>query len=155
MTTTIAVVSDTHCHSWSQVHPDIRRAVSEADIAVHCGDFSRMNVVDGIRREARRAVVVHGNSDAVDIRRTIPYVEELEVEDKRIGVTHPAWGGPPFELTELLGDFPRAVDLLLFGHLHDPVTRSGTEFTSSTRARATRHSWCRPRWRWSRSRATT
>lgn len=132
MTTTIAVVSDTHCHSWSQVHPDIRRAVSEADIAVHCGDFSRMDVVDGIRREARRAVVVHGNSDPVDVRRTIPYVEELEVEGKRIGVTHPAWGGPPFDLTELLGDFPRAVDVLLFGHLHDPVNevRDGVHFVN-------------------------
>ena len=81
MTVTIAAVSDTHCRTWDEVHPDIRRALVDADIAVHCGDFSRMDVVEGIRREAKRAVVVHGNSDPVDIRRAIPYVEELEVED--------------------------------------------------------------------------
>ena len=123
MTTTILVVSDTHCRDWDEVHPDIRKVVAEADIAVHCGDFTRMGVVDGMRRDARRAVVVHGNSDPVEIRRAIPYVEVLEVEGKRIGVTHPAWGGPPFEPQELFPDFPDPVDAILFGHLHETVNQ--------------------------------
>ena len=123
MATRIVVVSDTHCMEWQEVHPDIRMAVSEADIAVHCGDFTRMGVVEGIQRSAVRAVVVHGNSDPVEIRRAIPYVEILEVEGKRIGVTHPAWGGPPFEPRELLADFPGPVDAVLFGHLHETVNQ--------------------------------
>ena len=123
MTTSIAVVSDTHCHHWEHVHPDIREAVAQADIAVHCGDFTRMGVVEGMRSSAKRAVVVHGNSDPVEIRQAIPYVEVLEIEGLRIGVIHPAWGGPPFELQELLPDFPDPVEAILFGHLHQTVNR--------------------------------
>ena len=123
MTTSIAVVADTHCHEWEQVHPDIREAVAQADIAVHCGDFTRMSVVEGMRNSAKRAVVVHGNSDPVEIRRAIPYVEVLVIDGVRIGVIHPAWGGPPFELQELLPDFPDPVEAILLGHLHQTVNR--------------------------------
>ena len=119
MTTTIAVVSDTHCMEWEEVHPGIRDAVSEADIAVHCGDFTRMSVVEGMRRHSRRAVLVHGNSDPVDVRRELPPIEVFGVEGLRIGATHPAWGGPPFQLDELLEDFESPVDVVLFGHLHE------------------------------------
>ena len=121
MATRIVVVSDTHCRGWDEVHPGIRAAVSEADITVHCGDFTGMGVVDGVRRNARKAVVVHGNADPVELRRAIPYVEVMEVEGQRIGAIHPAWGGPPFELEGLLGDFPEPVDAILFGHLHETV----------------------------------
>ena len=120
----IAVVSDTHCLDWSEVHPDIKAALADADIAVHCGDFSRMSIVDGVRACSKRAVVVHGNSDPVEIRRAIPYVEVIEVEGVRIGVTHPAWGGPEFELEALLPDFPEPVDAILFGHLHETLNES-------------------------------
>ena len=132
MTTRIVVVSDTHCERWEEVHPEIKSAVAQADIAVHCGDFTRMDVVEGVRRSAKRAVVVHGNSDPVEVRRAIPYVETLEIEGVRVGVTHPAWGGPPFEPDELIADFAQAVDVVLFGHLHEPVDerRDGVHFIS-------------------------
>ena len=35
MVTRIVIVSDTHCREWDEVHPDIRREVAEADIAIH------------------------------------------------------------------------------------------------------------------------
>ena len=126
------MVSDTHCGDWGEVHPDIRVAVAEADIAVHCGDFTRMGVVEGVRQNAKRAIVVHGNSDPVELRQALPYVETLEIEGQRIGVTHPAWGGPPFELDELLPDFPGIVDAVLFGHLHETVNerRDGVLFVN-------------------------
>ena len=117
------MVSDTHCRRWEEVHADIRNAVSEADIAVHCGDFIHMDVVDGMRRHSKEAVVVHGNSDPPVVRNAVPYVEVMEVEGKRIGVIHPAWGGPEFELEELLPDFTDPVDAILFGHLHEPVNQ--------------------------------
>ena len=106
--------------------------MSQADIAVHCGDFTGLSVVDGVRQAAERAVIVHGNSDPVEIRRELPYVEVFEVDGKRIGVTHPAWGGPPFELDELLPDFPDPVDVVIFGHLHETVNeeRDGVLFVN-------------------------
>ena len=138
MTTTIVAISDTHCASWDEVHPDIRRAVAEADIAVHCGDFTRADVVDGVRRDARRAIVVHGNSDPAEIRRSLPYVEGGEAEGKRSGVTHPAGGGPECDPGERLPDFPEPVDIIVFGHLHETVNehREGVLFVNPGQAYA-------------------
>ena len=132
MTTTIAVVSDTHCLEWEEVHPGIRAAVSDADIAVHCGDFTKMSVAEGMRREARHAVLVHGNSDPVEVRRALPPFEVFQVDGVRIGATHPAWGGPPFALDELLQDFESPLDVVLFGHLHETCDemRDGVLFVS-------------------------
>ena len=132
MTVTVVAVSDTHCRRWEEVHPDIRRALADADVAVHCGDFTNQAVVDGMKGVAEKVVVVHGNSDPPEVRRAIPYVEVLEIEGARIGVTHPAWGGPEFELEELLPDFPEPVEAILFGHLHEPVneTRDGLLFVN-------------------------
>ena len=132
MAVEIAVVSDTHCDRWEEVHPAIREAVAKADVAVHCGDLTRMEVADGIRHSAKRAVVVHGNSDPVEVRQALPYVETFEVEGVRIGVTHPAWGGPEFDLEELLPDFAEPVDAILFGHLHATIDelRGGVRFVN-------------------------
>ena len=136
MPTKIAIISDTHFSRWDEVHPKIRQAVRDADIAVHCGDIVRQDVVDGMRREAKRAVIVHGNSDPPDLRQSLPYTEVIEVEGVRLGVTHPAWGGPEFPLEELLPDFPEPVDAILFGHLHETIneTRDGVLFLNPGQA---------------------
>lgn len=106
------------------MHPDIRAEVAQADIAIHCGDFVRMDVVDGLRRAAKRSVVVHGNSDPPNVRQAIPYVEILDVEGVCIGVTHPAWGGPEFPPEDLLGDFEETPDVVLYGHIHEVVNET-------------------------------
>ena len=132
MPTRIVVVSDTHCRDWEEVHPEIRRLVAEADVAVHCGDYTGMGVVEGMRSTARRAVVVHGNSDLPDLRDAIPYVEVTTIEGHKIGVIHPAWGGPEFPMEELLPDFADRPDVVLFGHLHEPIneTRDGVLYVN-------------------------
>lgn len=129
-TTRIVLIGDTHAYSWAEVHPRVREAVAEADIAVLAGDIVRMAVVEGFRATARRSFVVHGNSDPPDLRTALPAREVFEVDGVRIGVTHPAWGGPEFEPEELLPDFPEGVDVILYGHLHVPVceTRFGVLF---------------------------
>ncbi len=134
--TRIAIISDTHFSRWDEAHPRIREAVRDADIAVHCGDIVRQDVIDGMRREAKRAVIVHGNSDPPELRRSLPYREVIEVEGLRLGVTHPAWGGPEFPLEELFEDFPEPVDAILFGHLHETIneTRDGVLFVNPGQA---------------------
>ena len=136
MPTRIAIISDTHLFRWDEVHVDIRRAVRDSDIAVHCGDIVRQDVVDGMRSEAQRAVIVHGNSDPPNLRESLPYTEVIEVDGLRIGVTHPAWGGPEFPLEELLPDFPEPVDAILFGHFHETVNevRDGVLFLNPGQA---------------------
>ena len=118
------VLSDTHCNTWDEVHPDIRAEVETADIAIHCGDLVRMDVVNGLRGAAKRSVVVHGNSDPPDVRRAIGYVETLEVDGILIGVTHPAWGGPEFPPQDLLGDFDVTPDIILYGHIHETINET-------------------------------
>ena len=136
MPTRIVIISDTHFHRWDEVHPDIREAVADADIAIHCGDIVRRDVADGFTRTAKRAVIVHGNSDPPDLRESLPYVEVVEVDGLRLGVTHPAWGGPEFPLEDLLPDFPDGVDAIIFGHLHETIieTRDGTLFLNPGQA---------------------
>ncbi|MQA01024.1 MAG: YfcE family phosphodiesterase [Dehalococcoidia bacterium] len=122
--TSIVVVGDTHVRKWEELDERLRRLVERADIAIHCGDWVHLDVVDGFRGAARRSVVVHGNSDPPDLRRALPYREVIEVDGVRIGVTHPAWGGPEFPARELLPDFPAdlfgRVDLVCYGHIHVP-----------------------------------
>ena len=121
MTTTITVISDTHCHKWEDIHPTMREAVSSSDISVHCGDIVRENVVEGFLTAAKKGIIVHGNSDPVELRKTLPYVETIKVEEIEIGIIHPAWGGPEFPPEELFKDFNNRPDVILFGHTHEPL----------------------------------
>ena len=82
--TRILVMGDTHCQTWDEVHPGIREMVPDMDIVVHCGDLTKIAVAEGLRKAARRAVVVHGNSDPPDITATLPKQELFEIEGKRI-----------------------------------------------------------------------
>jgi hypothetical protein len=124
--TRILVVGDTHVREWDEVHPAIRERVREADIAVHCGDWTGIGAVEGFRAEATRAVMVHGNSDPVHVRRALPYREVFQVDGVRIGVTHPAWGREEPPPAALLPDFPEAdtgaLDILCYGHIHVPLS---------------------------------
>ena len=81
MTTTITVISDTHCQKWEEVHGAIKKEIAQSDISVHCGDIIKQDVVDGFLQTAQNAILVHGNSDPVDIRKSLPYVQNIKVEE--------------------------------------------------------------------------
>ena len=125
MTPNVLLVGDTHIRDWDQAHPELRRAVRTADIAIHAGDWVHLDTVAGFQAEAQRSVVVHGNSDPVDLREALPWRAVLEVEDIRIGVTHPAWGREEFPPDRLFPDFPPEeygrLDAICYGHLHEMV----------------------------------
>ena len=122
MTTNVLLVGDTHIRAWDDAHPELRRAVREADIAIHVGDWVHLDAVRGFEAEAKQSIVVHGNSDPVDVREAIPYREILEVEDLRIGAIHPSWGREEFPSNRLVRDFPPdevgRIDVICFGHFH-------------------------------------
>ena len=109
----IAVISDTHCYEWEEVHPDMRTLVAECDMAIHCGDIVRQSVVEGFLKSAKKGLIVHGNSDPVDLRESLPYTQVIEVEKTKIGITHPAWGGPEFPPSDLFKDFDEALDFAI------------------------------------------
>ncbi|MCK9487022.1 MAG: YfcE family phosphodiesterase [Dehalococcoidia bacterium] len=134
--TRILIVGDTHVREWDEVHPALRERVRSADIAVHCGDWTGIGAVEGFRKEARRAVMVHGNSDPVHVREALPYREVFEVDGVRIGVIHPAWGREEPPPVELLPDFPEAdtggLDVIAYGHIHVPLSQvhAGVHFVN-------------------------
>jgi hypothetical protein len=125
VTTNVLLVGDTHIRHWEQAHPELRRLIRSADLALHAGDWVHLDAVRGFQAEARRSLVVHGNSDPPELRQAIPYREVVDVEDLRIGLIHPSWGREEFPPARLLPDFPPdevgMVDVICFGHFHVPL----------------------------------
>ncbi len=117
--TRIAVISDTHARSLKELSPKLVETLAEADIVVHCGDYTAPSLLEELRRVAKRFVGVYGNIDPRQIREQLPDKVVFEVEGKRIGVIHPAWGGPPWGIEEDIAKEFQGVDIILFGHTHD------------------------------------
>jgi hypothetical protein len=116
----ITVLSDTHTRRWEDLPEPIKEAVKEAELLIHCGDYTGREVLQEMRKRARKFIGVYGNVDGFSIRQELPDHLIFEVEGKRIAVTHPHWGGPPFGIEEeLVKEFP-SVDIILFGHTHEP-----------------------------------
>jgi hypothetical protein len=115
----ILVLADTHVSTLEQLPARLRELVTEAGWVVHCGDFTGIRVVEELRNLAGRFVGVYGNSDSEDIKTQLPKETVFEVNGKKIVVTHPYFGGPPWGLEdELVARYP-AADVILFGHTHD------------------------------------
>jgi len=117
--TKIVVISDTHARSLKELSPKLVKTLAGADIAVHCGDYTTTSLLDEVRRVARRFIGVYGNIDPKEVREQLPAKTVFEVEGKRIGVTHPSWGGPPWGIEEDIAKEFEGVDIILFGHTHD------------------------------------
>lgn len=119
------VISDTHAHSPDQLAPPIREVARGAEWLVHCGDFTRPEVLRWFQEMATHFIGVHGNVDPAEVRAVLPARAVFSVEGKKFGVTHPSWGGPPFDIeAEIAGQFQgEGVEAILFGHTHDAVTR--------------------------------
>jgi len=128
----IAVISDTHSLDWEDVNSDMKTEIRNADIAIHCGDIVRQSVVDGFLNSSKEGHIVHGNSDPVEIRESLPYTKTITIEGVKIGITHPAWAGPEFPPEELFKDFEEKPDIILFGHTHEPLNKyiQGTLFVN-------------------------
>ena len=132
--TSLLVVGDTHVRVWEdEINSKLRTLISEADIAIHCGDWVSLDAVEGFRYDAKSHAVVSGNSDPRELRDTVPYIEILEIEQVRTGITHPAWAGPEPSLDELLLDFPTEkfgmLDVICYGHTHVPEISSHKNIT--------------------------
>ena len=126
--TYILVLADTHVATLEQLPERLRHLVKETDYVVHCGDFTELRVVEELRSLAKRFVGVYGNTDSPEIRELLPAETTFDVQGRKIAVTHPYFGGPPWGLEEeLAAHFPIA-QAILFGHTHDKcmIHKNGT-----------------------------
>ncbi len=120
MTTTVAVIADTHLPRGSRRLPDtcVER-IRAADLVIHAGDFSTAAAHDEIAALAPRLVAVHGNVDDGELRGRLPERVEVEVGGAVIGVVHDA-GPARGRVGRLRRLFPDA-DAVVFGHSHMPL----------------------------------
>ncbi|MFB6252410.1 MAG: metallophosphoesterase [Halobellus sp.] len=114
----LVVVSDTHSTDSHRLTGRTLRAVREADIVAHLGDFMRESVLDAFESEADRLLGVTGNNDDSGIRDRLPEARSFTFAGLTFAMTHTQRGGST--ALSLFGR-QRAADVVLFGHSHRPT----------------------------------
>ena len=123
----LLLLADTHVPKRARDLPEqVWRAVDEADVVVHAGDWVEPVLLDRLEACARRLVGVHGNNDGEVLRARLPEVARVDLGGVRLAVVHETGDsqGRERRCSERYPD----VDVLVFGHSHipwDTVTSSG------------------------------
>lgn len=94
------------------------RAVEEADVVVHAGDWVGVELLDVLADRAARLVGVWGNNDGPQLRARLPEVARVELEGLRLAVVHET-GQSAGRERRCTAAYPD-VDVLVFGHSHIP-----------------------------------
>ncbi|MCT1479441.1 metallophosphoesterase [Microbacterium sp. p3-SID336] len=119
MTTRLLLLADTHVPRRARRLPDaVLRAVDEADVVVHAGDWVDLATVELLRSRARLLHGVYGNNDGQEIRAVLPEVARFTAEGVRVAVVHET-GAATGREKRMDAAFPDD-DLLVFGHSHIP-----------------------------------
>lgn len=122
----LVITADTHVPSRARDLPDeLWRAIEEADLVVHAGDWVDEALLDAVQERARGLIGVYGNNDGPGLRRRLPEVAYADVAGLRLAVVHET-GPRDRREARCEARFPDR-DLLIFGHSHIPWdTSTGT-----------------------------
>jgi uncharacterized protein len=117
----IAVISDTHLPRGARRLPEacVER-IASADLLLHAGDFSTLEVLRELESIGPPVLGVHGNVDSADLRRLLPAERVVEAEGARIAMVHDA-GPRRGRLERMRGRFGDRAEVLVFGHSHLPL----------------------------------
>ncbi|MGN7948314.1 metallophosphoesterase family protein [Microbacterium sp. 22215] len=119
MTTSLLLIADTHVPARARRLPDsVLRAIDEADIVVHAGDWIDVATFDVLESRARTLYAVYGNNDGRALRDRLPEIARFSVEEVDVAVVHET-GQKQRREERMDAAFP-GVDLLVFGHSHIP-----------------------------------
>jgi len=113
----IAVLADTHVSLLKHIPKRIIDAIPTVDLIIHAGDFTVVQVLKELKQlgEVR---AVQGNMDSMELRTILPVKEIIEMENKRIGITHGSggsWGIEGRVRRMFDGD---QIDIIVYGHSH-------------------------------------
>lgn len=115
----LLVLSDTHVPQRARGLPEqVWRAVDEADLVIHAGDWNSVDMLDALDARARRLLGVYGNNDGAQVRSRLPEVARGEMAGIRFAVVHET-GVRQGREKRCDVDYPD-VDVLFFGHSHIP-----------------------------------
>jgi putative phosphoesterase len=117
----IAVISDTHMPRGARRMPDacVER-IREADLLLHAGDFSTLDVLRELEAIGPPVVGVHGNVDSLELRGLLPSERLVEADGARVGLLHDA-GPRSGRLERMRRRFGERADVVVFGHSHLPL----------------------------------
>jgi uncharacterized protein len=117
----IAVISDTHLPRGARRLPDacVER-IAAADLLLHAGDFSTLEVLRDLESIGPSVAGVHGNVDSSELRRLLPEERIVEADGARIAMVHDA-GPRAGRLERMRRRFGDRADVVVFGHSHVPL----------------------------------
>ena len=113
----IAVLADTHVNRLEHLTKKIIDALSTVDLIIHAGDFTDVQVLEELR-QLGEVKAVHGNMDSMELKTELPVKEIVEIENKRIGITHGS--GSPWGIEERVKKMFESdrIDIIVYGHSH-------------------------------------
>ena len=113
----IAVLADTHANRLEHLPRKIIDALSTVDLIIHAGDFTDVQVLEELR-QLGEVKAVHGNMDSMELKTELPVKEIVEIENKRIGITHGS--GSPWGIEERVRKMFESdrIDVIVYGHSH-------------------------------------
>jgi putative phosphoesterase len=115
----LVLMADTHVPKRARDLPErVWRAVDEADVVVHAGDWVDVSLLDRLERRAARLIGVFGNNDGPALRARLPEVARVDLAGVRLAVVHET-GAAAGREARCARRFPD-VDVLVFGHSHIP-----------------------------------
>jgi uncharacterized protein len=116
----LAIVADTHLPRGKRLLPQacVQR-LRAADLILHAGDLSTVDVLRMLEALGPPVAAVHGNVDAPDLRALLPATRIVEADGARIAMVHDA-GPAKGRLARMRRRFPDA-DAVVFGHSHIPL----------------------------------
>lgn len=116
----ILVISDTHIPRVVQDLPaELYDQMKRADMVMHAGDFIDEAVLEKIMSANKEVHAVYGNMDSPGLRRRLKDKEIVQVGKFKIGLIH-GFGAPKDLIETVRGEFG-AVDVIVFGHAHEPT----------------------------------
>lgn len=115
----LVLIADTHLPKRARKLPEqVWRAVEDADVVFHAGDWVEAALLDEFERRSRRLLAVYGNNDGPDLRRRLPETASITLDGVRFAMVHETGQAKGREVRcEAL--YPDA-DVLVFGHSHIP-----------------------------------
>jgi putative phosphoesterase len=119
MPTRLLLLADTHVPKRAHALPDaVWRAVDDADVVFHAGDWVEEPLLDELEARSARLVGVYGNNDGDRLRARLPEVAEVTIDGIRFAMIHET-GAATGREARCEAQFPDA-DVLVFGHSHIP-----------------------------------
>jgi len=117
--TRLLLLADTHVPKRARDLPEaVWRAVDDADVVLHAGDWVDVATLDRLEARAARLIGVWGNNDGPELRARLPEVARETIGGLRLGMVHETGAAAGREVRADRA-FPD-LDVLVFGHSHIP-----------------------------------